>query len=77
MILLVVHSDIFSTYTRRCSLLNLRLVLVVLRATLAEPIILRVCSEVAGINHWRREAVAVIVVLFLLLLLHPVYLSDV
>ena len=77
MILLVVDSDIVSTYRRRCSVLDHRFILVVLCATLAEPIILRVCSEVAGINHWRREAVAVLVFLFLLLLLHPVYLSDV
>ena len=48
-----------------------------LSSTLAESIILRICSQITCINHWRREAIAVIVVIFLLLLLHPVYLADV
>ena len=77
MILLVMDSNIVSTYGGRCGLLDHRFILVVLCPTLAESIILRICSEVTGIDHRRREAIAVIVVVFLLLLLHPVYLSDV
>ena len=76
MSLLVMDSSIVSTY-RRSSLLDHGFILVVLCTTLAESIILRVCSEVTGIDHRRREAIAVIVFIFLLLLLHPVYLSNV